>query len=220
MTTDLTTTQPGTEPTASAPRSLRSILPGVGAVLFAGVQLQAGVVTVAYRPISTVPVDRLNFPYEGSMSVAMSLTWGLAQAAFVLSLIAFARCGARGAGRTGRLGSVLLIIGGVVFVAAQLASAFLPDARSDEPAAGLVVMLFAVGSLLTALGFSVAGIAVLRARVWSSWRRFTPVSVGAAMLCLVPLQFTSLLALGVTLYAATILGFGAALLAEPPDEAA
>ena len=40
------------------------------------------------------------------------------------------------------------------------------------------------------------------------------------LLCLVPLQFTSLLAVGVTLYAATILGFGAALLAEPPDDPA
>jgi hypothetical protein len=220
MTTDLTTTQPGTEPTASAPRSLGSIVPGVAAVLFAGVQLQAGVVTVAFRQISAVPADRLNFPYEGSMSVAMSLAWALAQAGFVLSLIAFARCGATGRSRMGRLGSGVLIVGGAVFVAAQAASAFMPDARSDEPAAGVVVMLFAVGSLLTAFGFAVAGVAVLRARVWSSWRRFTPVSVGAAMLCLVPLQFTSLLAVGVTLYAATILGFGAALLAEPPDDPA
>ena len=120
----------------------------------------------------------------------------------------------------GRLGSGVLIVGGAVFVAAQAGSAFMPDARSDEPAAGAVVMLFAVGSLLTAFGFVVAGVAVLRAHVWSSWRRFTPVAVGAAMLCLVPLQFTSLLAVGVTLYAATILGFGAALLAEPPDDPA
>ena len=220
MTTDLTTARAGERPTASAPRSLRSILPGVAAVLFAGVQLQAGVVTVAYRQITPVPADRLNFPYEGSMSVAMSLAWGLAQAGFLLSLIAFARWGASGRGRLGRLGSGALIMGGVVFVAAQVASAFLPDARSAEPSAGVVVMLFAVGSLLTALGFVVAGVAVLRARVWSSWRRFTPLAVGGAMVCLVPLQFTTLLALAVTLYAATILGFGAALLAEPPADPA
>ena len=85
MTTHLTAARPGRQPTASAPRSLRSILPGVTAVLFAGVQLQAGVVTVAYRQITTVPADRLNFPYEGTMSVAMSLAWGLAQAGFVLT---------------------------------------------------------------------------------------------------------------------------------------
>ena len=108
-------------------------------------------------------------------------------------------------------------MGDVVFVAAQVVSAFLPDARSDEPSAGVAVILFAVGSLVTALGFVLAGVAVLRARVWSSWRRFTPLAVGAAMVCLVPLQFT-FFALAVSLYAATILGFGAALLAEPPAD--
>ena len=176
--------------------------------------------TVAYRQITTVPPDRLNSPYEGSMSVAISLGWGLAQALFVLSLVAFARSGATGGSRSGRIGSGLLIVGGAVFVAAQVVSAFLPDARSDEPAARVAVMLFAVGSLLTALGFVLAGVAVLRAGVWSSWRRFAPLAVGAAMVCLVPLQFTSLLAVGVTLYAVTIVGFGAALLAEPLDDPA
>lgn len=219
MTTDLTATaRLRTQPAGPGPRSLRSLLPGVAAVLFAGVQLQAGVVTVAYRQISPVPSDRLNFPYEGSMSVALSLGWGLAQALFVLSLVAFARGGATGRSRVGRLGSVLLILGGVVFVAAQVLSAFLRDARIDEPAAGVAVMLFAVGSLVTAVGFVLAGVVVVRARRWSSWRRFTPLAVGVAMVCLVPLQFTSMLALGVTLYAATILGFGAALLAEPSED--
>lgn len=220
MTTDLTSARPAAPPAAPGPRSLRSLLPGVAAVLFAGVQLQAGVVTVTYREISTVPVDRLNFPYEGSMAVAMSLGWGLAQALFVVSLIAFARSGATGTGRVGRLGSGLLIAGGIVFVAAQLLSAILGDARADEPAAVVAVMLFATGSLCTALGFVVAGAGALRARRWTSWRRFTPLAVGAAMLCLVPLQFTSLLALAVTVYAATILAFGVALLAEPRSEPA
>lgn len=219
MTTDLTTAHPRTEPAGAGPRSLRSLVPGAAAVLFAGVQLQAGVVTIAYRQVSTVPVDRLNFPYEGAMSVAMSVCWALAQVLFVLSLVGFARSGAIGAGRGGRLGSSLVIVGGVVFVAAQVVSACLPDARTDEPAAGVAVMLFAVGSLLTALGFVLAGVAVARTRRWTSWRRLTPLAIGAAMVCLVPLQFTPLLAVGVTLYAGTILGFGVALLAEPPDDA-
>lgn len=219
MTTDLITAGPGAR-SAPSPRSLRLLVPGACAVLFAGVQLQAGVVTVAYRQVSPVPLDTLNFPYAGSMAAAMSLCWGLAQALFVISLVAFARCGATGRSRLGRLGSVLLILGGAVFVAAQLLSALLRDARMDDPSAGVAVMLFAVGSLLTALGFVCAGVAVLRARRWTSWRRFTPLGVGAAMVCLVPLQFTSLLALGVTLYAVTVLGFGVALLAEPPDDPA
>ena len=219
MITDTATTarRPDPLPARAVPRPLRALVPGVAAVLFAGVQLQAGVVTVAYRQTTTVPPDRLNFPYDGTLSVAMSVTWALAQALFVLSLVAFARSGAAGRSRPGLVATMVMVVGGVVFVAAQCLSAFLPDAGSAEPAAGTAIALFAVGSLLTALGFVVAGVAVLRARRWTSWRRFTPLAVGLAMLGLVPLQFTALLALGVTLYAATILAFGAALLAEPPD---
>lgn len=215
--TSVTVRRRGVGSSRSLPRPLRALVPGVAAVLFAGVQLQAGIVTVAYGTVTMVPEDRLNFPYEGAKSVALSSSWAVAQGLFVLSLLGFARSGATGRSRPGQLAAKVMVVGGVVFVGAQCLSAFLPLASSAEPAAGVAVLLFALGSVATALGFVLAGVVVLRARRWSSWRRFTPLSVGVAMLVLVPLQFTSLLALGVTVYAATIAAFGTALLVEPPE---
>ncbi len=220
MTSDLTSVRADSWPAERSPRPLRLLVPGVAAVLFAGVQLQAGLVTASYREISPVATDRLNFPYSGSMAVVMSLGWGLAQALFVVSLIGFARSGATGTSRIGRFGSWVVVAGGVVFVAAQVLSAILGNARADDQAALVAVVLFAVGSLFSAVGFLLAGGAVLRVRRWTSWRRLTPLAVGASMLCVVPLQFTSLLAVAVTAYAATILAFGVALLAEPRDQPA
>ena len=205
------------QPPRAAPRPLRALVPGVAAVLFAGVQLQAGVATVLYREVTTVPADRLNCPTEGALRVALSLSGAVAQAVFVHSLVAFARSEATGRSRPGRIGAKVMVVGGVVFVGAQCLSAFLPGARSEDPAAGVAIGLFALGSLTSAVGFVLAGLAVIRARRWSSWRRFTPLAVGVAMLALVPVQFTSLLALGVALYGVAVVGFGAALHAEPLD---
>jgi hypothetical protein len=77
------------------------------------------------------------------------------------------------------------------------------------------ITLFSIASLLTAIGFIVAGVAVARAGRWTAWRRYPVLAVGAWMLCMLPLQFTSLLPLSVAVYAATITAFAVALLAQP-----
>ena len=64
-------------------------------------------------------------------------------------------------------------------------------------------------------GFIVAGVAVARAGRWTAWRRYPVLAVGVWMLCMLPLQFTSLLPLSVAVYPATITAFAVALLAQP-----
>jgi hypothetical protein len=215
MTTNLAT--PATvQPTAgSAARSLGRILPGAAGLLFAGVQLDGGIIATALRGTSTVPDDRLSFPFSGAVATATSLTWGLVQALFLVTLLAFARSGAVGASRPGHFGARLALVAGGVFVVAHAVSVMFRDARMDDPAGVAVVALFAVASVLTAIGFILAGVAVARAGRWTGWRRYTVVAVGVWMLCMVPMQCTPLLPLSVVIYAATIAAFSIALLAEP-----
>jgi hypothetical protein len=199
----------------SGARTLARILPGAAGLLYAGVQLDGGITAAAYRGISTVPDDRLNFPFSGSLATATSLTWGLTQALFVLTLLAFARSGAVGTSRAGRMGALLALVGGIVFVAAHAVSVIFRDARVDDPAGLAAITLFSLGTLFTAVGFIVAGVAVVRAGRWTSWRRYAVLAVGVWMLCLLPLQFTPLLPLSVVVYAATVSAFAIAILAEP-----
>jgi hypothetical protein len=196
-------------------RALGQLLPGAAGLLYAGVQLGGGITAAAYRGMSTVPEDRLNFPFSGSLATATSLTWGLTQALFVGTLVAFARSGAVGASRPGRVGAWLAVVGGIVFVPAHAVSAMFTDARLDDPAGVAAVTLFSIASVLTAVGFVAAGVAVVRAGRWTAWRRYPVLAVGVWLLCLLPLQFTPLLPLSVALYAATIAAFAVALLAEP-----
>jgi hypothetical protein len=208
-------------PAASRPtsrplaRTVGQLLPGAAALLYAGIQLDGGITAAVYRSISTVPDDRLNFPFSGSLATATSLTWGLTQALFVVTLLGFARSGAVGASRPGRIGAWITVVGGIVFVAAHALSVIFRDARVDDPGGVGAVTLFAIATVLTAVGFIIAGVAVVRARRWTSWRRFTVLGVGVWMICMLPMQFTSLLPLSVAVYAVTIVAFAIALLAEP-----
>ncbi len=215
MTTNLGAPAADQATTRSKARALGQLLPGAAGLLYAGVQLDGGITAAAYRGISTVPDDRLNFPYSGSLATATSLTWGLTQALFVVTLLAFARSGAVGASRPGRIGAWLALVGGIVFVAAHAVSVIFRDAHLDDPAGLAAITLFSIATVLTAVGFIVAGVAVARAGRWTAWRRYSALAVGVWVLCMLPLQFTSLLPLAVAVYAATITAFAIALLAEP-----
>ncbi|GLZ50324.1 hypothetical protein Acsp06_65090 [Actinomycetospora sp. NBRC 106375] len=100
--------------------------------------------------------------------------WGfLAQAVIHLGelavVIAVALSGAAGRGWLARIGLGAAIIGQVLLVAAELIYPVSPDVGDQ---------IFYVAPLLSAIGLILAGIAVLSARRWSGWRRFTPMLVG------------------------------------------
>lgn len=202
---------------AAGTHTLR-LLAGAAGLIYAGVQLDGGITAAAYRQISAVPDDRLNFPFAGSLATATTLTWGLSQVMFVFTLVLLARSGAVGISRPGRVGAWLSVAGGVVFVTAHAVSLVFRDARTDDPAGVTALALFGGASLLTAVGFLLAGAAVVRAGRWTSWRRYTVLAVGVWMVCMVPLQFTFLLPVSVTVYAATVAALAVAILAEPTRE--
>jgi hypothetical protein len=215
MSTHLAAAAGNQEVTRSGARTVGQLLPGAAGLLYAGIQLDGGIIAAAYRGSSTVPYDRLNFPFSGSLATTTSLIWGLSQALFVVTLLGFARSGAVGTSRAGRIGAMLALVGSILFVVAHALSLIVRDARVDDPAGQTVIALFSVGTLLSASGFIGAGVAVVRAGHWTSWRRYSVLPVGIWMLCMLPLQFTPLLPLAVAVYAATIVTFAAALLAEP-----
>jgi len=214
MTTHLAAAGGTQTPTRTGARPLGQLLPGAAGLVYAGIQLDGGIIAAAYRGTTTVPDDRLNFPFSGSLATTTSLTWGLSQALFVLTLLGFVRSTAVGTSRAGRIGAVLALVGGILFVTAHALSVTFRDARVDDPAGQAAIALFFVGSVCSAVGFVVAGVAVARAGRWTSWRRYSVLPVGLWMLCMVPLQLTSLLPLTVIVYAATIAVFALALLAE------
>lgn len=205
--------------TVSAPsrvRPLAAVLPGAAALLYAGIQLDGGVVVAALRSTSTVPDNRLNFPLSGGAATTAEVVWSFSQVAFVIAVAGFRRRAVVGS-RGGRTGTLLALLGGLLFLGGHAVCLAFPDALVSDAAGVTGVTLFAVGSVLIAAGFLAAGTAVLRQGGWSGWRRLTPLAVGGWMVLLIPLQFTGLLQAAVAVHALTVAAFALALLMESDE---
>jgi hypothetical protein len=58
------------------------------------------------------------------------------------------------------------------------------------------------------------GIATLRQPSWGSWRQYAPLICGLLSLVVIPIQFTSVLWLGITVFSAGYLVLGVAALSD------
>ena len=101
----------------------------------------------------------------------------------LLAVLALALSGAAGNGKAARAGLAAAVLGQAVLAAAEVIYPRLPNLGNT---------LFAVGPLLTGVGLVTAGIAVVRARRWDGWQRFTPLAVGVyVFVALIPVLIGS-----------------------------
>jgi hypothetical protein len=203
--------------TATAQRlrgDLRAALaPGLLTIIAAAVQGDGAVITAAYRNGSPISDEQLSYPWAGATAISTSLIWGVTQVLIVIGLVAFARSGAAPT-TAGRIGGRLAVAGAMLYVVGHALSLVAYDAALDDPISVAVLSSFGVGTLLTAVGLIMAGTATLRSGVWSGWRRFTPLVLGAWMVVMMPLQLTPALPVAVGVYAAATMALGLALVVE------
>ena len=203
-----------TSPTQPLPLPLRRVLVSGMLIVIAGaVQGDGALITAAYRTASPVSDQQLSFPWAGATAVTTSLIWGVTQVMLVVGFVAFTRSGAA-SGKAGQLGARLAVAGALLYVVAHALSLAGYDAAIDDPIAVVVLSCFGVGTLLTATGLIMVGTATLRSGVWSSWRRYTPLALGAWMVAMMPLQFTAALPVAVGIYAVAAMAFGLAMIIE------
>jgi hypothetical protein len=97
----------------------------------------------------------------------MQVPWFVVQLLLLVGVVGLAFSGAA----SGWLGGIALgiaLLGRVVFVLAEIHSSILVDDSILQP----------LGAVITAVGMTLVGIAVLRTRRWGGWQRFTPLLVG------------------------------------------
>ena len=97
----------------------------------------------------------------------MQVPFIIVQLLLLVGVVGFAFSGAA----SGLLGGIALgiaLLGRVVFVLAEIHSSILVDESILQP----------LGALITAVGMTLVGIAVLRTRRWGGWQRFIPLVVG------------------------------------------
>lgn len=105
---------------------------------------------------------------DGAAFVVSQAAWIVIQS---LLLIGVAGLGLSGAapGWFGGIALGLALLGRADFVAAEIHSLIIGDDSS---------VLLPLGALITAVGMTLVGIAVLRANRWTGWQRYTPLLAG------------------------------------------
>jgi hypothetical protein len=167
------------------------------------------------QPATDVSDEMWSYPWSSDALVPVSLVYAVFHVLVFIGILGFARSGVAGPGRSARVGSVIALTGTAVLFVAELLSIPIADQRIDDTSAGLVGACFGLGSLLSAIGFIVAGVATVRAARWNGWRRFVPLATGIWLAALVVLATTPALAIGVTLYGLFITALGVGLLTQP-----
>jgi len=183
----------------------------VGAIGGALSALSGLLVETVVKPATDVPDDRWSYPWSGGAFVAVCVVYAVFHALVYYGILGFARSGVAGPGRAARIGTATALAGTAVLLVAEFLSIPVADQRVDDPGAGLVGACFGLGTLLSAVGFLVAGVATVRAARWDGWRRYTPLALGVWTTVLVFLAMTPLLPVGVAVYGLLLTALGVAL---------
>ena len=142
-----------------------------------------GVVTFVWP--HDVPDDQWSYPFPMGVfwvvSLVLVVTHLLSAAGFVGVLEADPHRGQRAAAIT----LWIAVVGFVVLGVAEFLSATIGRDDIDSSAAGWVGTLFGVSSLMTALGGLVAGVVIVRKRVWTGLGAWMVLASGVTMLVLV-----------------------------------
>jgi hypothetical protein len=163
--TTLTAATPHTHHASDAYRRLSTLLLGAGVI-----QLAGGATTMA-----------LGGEYASrTASTFLSAGWGVGWTLIALALLTMTRTSMAGE-RTGRHLPFIPFAGAVCYVAAEIwwvwnltVGGRTAEAIEEDAA----VALLPAGALLGAAGMVVTGVAVVRARRWTGWRRFAPLAAG------------------------------------------
>jgi hypothetical protein len=205
--------------TTSDTRSVRraGIVGTAGGVLTA---LSGAAVATYVVPVTDVPDTMWSYPWSSGALVPVSVAYAVLHGLVLVGLLGFGRSGVAGDGRAARLGVMAAVVGTAVLFVAELLSIPVASQRVDDTGAGLVAACFGVGTIVSAVGFVVAGVATLRARRWDGWRRFTPLATGIWLAAMMALVMTPALAVAVMLYGLLLTALGVALVTRPAPRVA
>lgn len=189
-------------------------LPAVGLMAAAATQIDAAVITNAYRAESPAPKRSLNFPWYGDLAGQISTWWAFAGLFLAIGLGAFARSRTLRTSTTGRVGAWIAVLGAATIVVANFLSAANADAMMSGGIGGAIGSMFGTGTVLLGVGLTLAGVAVLRFGTWHGVARYIPLANGIWSLAMIALIFGDLLQIAIGIMAALQVALGAALIAE------
>lgn len=189
-----------------------AIVGTVGAALTAA---SGAIVQFAVQPSSTISDKLWSYPWSSRALIPVSILYASLHVLVFIGLVGLRASRVAGPSRASRRGLWLALAGTTLLFAGELASIAIRHASTDDTSAMAVGMLFAGGIVLNAIGFLVAGAAMMRAGTWDGWRRYTLLLTGIWSVALLAVNATKALPTGVALYGVCLLAVFCAELTAP-----
>ncbi|WP_448613114.1 hypothetical protein [Modestobacter sp. URMC 112] len=210
-----TRTSPARTATQTSPARPTTYGAGVACVLGAVVLTLGGVATQVAAAGTSVSDQVWHYPWKSGTFVAITVLFALAQGLLVVGVGGLRRSGAAGSGRTARTGLALAVTGTAVIVVGHLVSIPVREQAVDDAGAVAAGLAFLLGTVLSAVGFLLAGAATLRTTVWRDAWRFVPLAIGIWLVAMLGLQFTPFLPTAAAVLTALFVALGIALVRPP-----
>jgi hypothetical protein len=186
-------------------------LAGGACLVGAAMMTILAVVTQVVQASTDVPKDQWSYPWSSGPSITFYLFAAGSQGLLVVGVLGLRRSGVAGTTRAASLGLWAALVGTALIAVGHLASIPIRDELVDAGWPRVVSGVFGLGTVLSAVGFLLAGRATIRAGIWRDFRRFTPLSLGVWSAVLIGLQLTPALPTAVAVYGLCFLALGAAL---------
>jgi hypothetical protein len=129
-----------------------------------GIIAVVGATVTATIP-SSVPSTDLSYLYTPTVFRFTQALWAISYMLMFVGTLGLTRSGAAGGSRLGRIGLGMALVGLVVIVLCNVGFAFFANATDEDTPVVILDSVIGMASMLTALGFVVTGIAVLRSGV-------------------------------------------------------
>jgi len=166
----------------------------------------AGSVAVAIAQSSTdVSKHLFRYPLDHGAFIGFSIFAAITHALILIGVAWLVRSGALGHRPMVRIGLRSVVFGTALLFICEWASLPLADQPNSATWPTIVDAGFGLASLAVVLGMLSVGIACVRHVRSGSWRPYAPLICGLLSLAVIPLQFTSLIWLGVAVYG---IGYG------------
>jgi hypothetical protein len=170
----------------------------------------------AVQASTDVPTRQYSYPWSSSGAARFFLLAAAAQLLLAGGVLAVRRLRIAGTSRLANGGVLAALAGTTLIVAGELGTVLLRHDTTHGAWPKVVDSVFGGATLLSTIGFLVAGVATLRAGVWNDWRRFTPLAIGICGIAVMGLQFTGVAASAIGVYSACFFALGVAITRSEP----
>ena len=155
-----------------------SFVRNAGILCIAGALIAAVGATATATINTSVPAADLSYPYTPAVFRVTEVIWTVAHVLMFVGTLGLARSGLAGTSRLAWTGLRIALVGMALIVPFELGFEFLDTAADESTPSTVLGTGIGWSTMVAALGFTLAGIAALRAGLWRGWGRFTPLLCG------------------------------------------